>query len=261
MEFVVENLSDLTGKLPITLPQDTVGPALEMAYAKINKEVKLKGVRRGKIPRSVLEKNFAEQVQAVVGEKLVQESYFDAVEKEKLDPVVHPEITEHKFNEDGTFVFVAMVDIKPVFDMKEYKGLEIEKPVLTVTDEEIDNELKLLQRHQAALQTAEEGHAIAMDDVAVVDLPGIPRRQAHERSAQRKLQRGYRHATSGQDFEEKLLGLKKGDKTLYEITFPPTIPIPCSPARTSNSRSTSRMSRSGSSRSSTMNLPRISSRN
>ena len=81
MEIVVENLSDLTRKLTITLSKETVGPALDKAFAKINKEVKLKGFRRGKIPQSVLVKNFGEQVQAEVGEKLVQDSYFDAVEK------------------------------------------------------------------------------------------------------------------------------------------------------------------------------------
>ena len=135
MEIVVENLSDLTRKLTITLPEETVAPALAKAYAKINKDVKLKGFRRGKIPQAVLENNFKEQVQGEIGEKLVQESYFDAVEKEKLDPVVHPEIIEHRFADDGTFVYVAMVDIKPQFELKEYKGLEVEKPVVTVSEE------------------------------------------------------------------------------------------------------------------------------
>ena len=66
MEIAVENLSDLTRKLTITLPQDTVGKALDKAYAKINKDVTLKGFRRGKIPQSVLEKNFKGQVEAEV---------------------------------------------------------------------------------------------------------------------------------------------------------------------------------------------------
>lgn len=226
MEIVVENLSDLTRKLTITLPKETVGPALEKAYAKINKEVKLKGFRRGKIPRTVLEKNFAEQVQNEVGEKLVQDSYFNAVEQEKLDPVVHPEITEHSFPEDGTFVYVAMVDIKPVFDLNEYKGLAIEKPVVTVTDEEVDNELTLLQRHQAALQTAEEGHPIALDDVAVVDFQGFHNGKAMKEVHNENFNVDIGMHRLGKEFEEKLLGLKKGDKTLYEITFPGDYPNP-----------------------------------
>ncbi|MDD2466460.1 MAG: trigger factor [Desulfobulbus sp.] len=226
MEIVVENFSDLTRKLTITIPQETVGPALEKAYAKINKEVKLKGFRRGKIPQTVLVKNFGEQVKAEVGEKLVQDTYFDAVEKENLEPVVHPEITEHKFPEDGTFVYVAMVDIKPVFDLNEYKAMEIEKPSVVVTDEEIDNELKLLQRHQAVLQTPEEGHALAVDDVAVVDFQGFHNDKAMKEVHNENFSVDIGMHRLGKEFEEKLIGLKKGDKTLYEITFPGDYPNP-----------------------------------
>lgn len=226
MDIVVEQISELTRKLTITLPKETVEPALAKAYAKINKEVKLKGFRRGKIPQSVLEKNFKEQVQGETGEKFVQETYFDAVEQEKLDPVVHPEITEHRFPEDGSFVYVAMVDIKPQFELKEYKGLEVEKPVITVSDEEVDKEIKLLQRHQAMLQTAEEGHTIALDDVAVVDFQGFHNGKAMKEVFNENFTVDIGMHRLGKEFEEKLIGLKSGDKTLYEITFPDDYPNP-----------------------------------
>lgn len=226
MDIVVEQLSELTRKLTVTLPKETVGPALAKAYAKINKDVKLRGFRRGKIPQGVLENNFKEQVQAEVGEKLVQESYFDAVEQEKLDPVVHPEITEHSFKDDGTFVYMAMVDVKPQIDLKAYKGLEVEKPLVVVRDEEVDKEITLLQRHQAVLQTAEEGHAIAMDDVAVVDFQGFHNGKAMKEVNNENFSVDIGMHRLGKDFEEKLLGLKKGDKTLYEITFPADYPNP-----------------------------------
>lgn len=226
MEIVVENLSELTRKLTITLPRETVGPARDQAFAKINKEVKLKGFRRGKIPQSVLEKNFGEQVEGEVGEKLVQDSYFDAIEKEGLDPVVHPEIVEHKFGEDATFMYVALVDIKPQIELKEYKGLEVEKPVLAVTDEEIEKEILLLQRHQAVLQTADEDHGIAMDDLAVVDFQGFHDGKALKEVRNENFNVDIGMHRLGKEFEEKLYGLKKGDKTLYEIDFPGDYPNP-----------------------------------
>jgi trigger factor len=226
MEIVVENLSDLTRKLTITLPKETVEPALDKAYAKINKEVRLKGFRRGKIPQGVLENNFKAQVQGEVGEKLVQDSYFDAIEKEKLDPVVHPEITEHTFAGDGSFVYVALVDVKPQFDLNEYKGLEVEKPIVMVSEEEVDKEVALLQRHQAVLQTAEEGHAIALDDVAIVDFQGFHDGKAMKEVHNENFSVDIGMHRLGKDFEEKLYGLKKGDKTLYEITFPGDYPNP-----------------------------------
>ena len=89
MDIVVENVSELTKKLSITLPAEEVTKELDKAYKKLGKEVNLKGFRRGKVPISVLKKNFKDQVEGEVGQKLVQETYFDAVEQEKLDPVVH----------------------------------------------------------------------------------------------------------------------------------------------------------------------------
>ena len=226
MDIAVEQLSDLTRKLTITLPQEVVKPALDKAYAKTNREVTLKGFRRGKVPRIVLEKNFKEQIEAEVGEQLVQDTYFNAVEQEKIEPVVHPEIIEHRFTDDGGFSYVAMVDIKPEFELNQYKGLEIELPPLAVGEEEIELELQKIQRRQAAIQTAPEGHLIALDDLVTVDFQGF-----HEGKALKEV-RNENHLVDmgtnrlGEDFENKLLGLQQGDKTLYEIDFPADHPNP-----------------------------------
>ena len=107
MEVTVEEVGNLTRKLRIVLPEAEVGKELDSAYRKLKSEANLKGFRRGKIPRSVLEKKFGDHVRAEVGEKLVQASYFDAVEKEKLDPVVHPDVKSHSFEGDGTFVYAV----------------------------------------------------------------------------------------------------------------------------------------------------------
>jgi trigger factor len=97
---------------------------------------------------------------------------------------------------------------------------------MVVTEEEVDKEIKLLQRHQAALQTAEEGHPLPLDDVAVVDFQGF-----HDGKAMKEV-RNENYSVDigmhrlGKDFEEKLIGLKKGDKTLYEVDFPADYPNP-----------------------------------
>ena len=81
MDIAVENVSELTRKVTVTLPAKDVRKALDKSYKKLKKDVKLKWFRRGKIPMAVLEKNFGEQVQGEIGEKLVQETYFDAIEE------------------------------------------------------------------------------------------------------------------------------------------------------------------------------------
>ena len=73
------------------------------------------------MPRKVVVRHYQGQVEAEIGEKLVQESYFDAIEQEKVDPVVHPDISEPVFKEDGTFTYVANIHITPEFHLADYK--------------------------------------------------------------------------------------------------------------------------------------------
>ena len=153
MDVNVEEISALTRKVTVTLPADSVQSKLNQAYDKLKKETKMKGFRRGKVPRSVIEKYYKGQVEAETGEKLVQEHYFDAVENNGVDPVVHPDIKDAKFNDDGSFTFVAEVDVRPEFELAEYKGLEVEKEEILVTDEEVELELAEMQKNLAVLRS------------------------------------------------------------------------------------------------------------
>ncbi|HEB70709.1 MAG TPA: trigger factor [Desulfobulbus sp.] len=226
MDIAVENVSELTRKLTITLPAEDVSKALDKAYNKLKKDVHIKGFRRGKVPRTVLEKNYRDQVRAEVGEKLVQETYFDAVEKEGLDTVVHPEIVEHSFSDEGTFSYIAMVDVKPVFELSEYKGLEVEKPATEVSESEVDEKIEELRRGQAALKSADDDHGIENDDLVVVDFQGFHNGKAMKEVHNTDYSIDVGQHRLGEEFESKLLGLKKGEKTLYEIDFPGDYPNP-----------------------------------
>jgi len=171
MDVVVEDVSALTKKITITLPKDGVQKKLEKAYGKLQRETKIKGFRRGKVPRTVIIRNYQGQVQAEIGEKLVQESYFDAIEQAKIDPVVHPDISEPVFNDDGTFTYIANIDIRPEFELGEYKGIEVEKVDSKVSDAAVEVEIEELRREMAPLKTADR--AVEVGDVIVVDFEGF----------------------------------------------------------------------------------------
>ena len=127
MQITVNEVEGLTKKLKIVLPEEEVSKELDAGFKKIKNEASIKGFRRGKVPRHILEKTYGQQVRAEVAEKLVQATYFDAIEKEKLDVVAHPEIKAPVFEDDGSFSYEAEVDTRPLFELNEYKGLEIEK--------------------------------------------------------------------------------------------------------------------------------------
>lgn len=226
MDVVIENVSELTRKLSITLPAEGVAAELDKAYKKLAGKANLKGFRRGKVPMPILKKNFREQVEGEVSEKLIQATYFDAVEKEKLDAVVHPEIKAATFNEDGTFAYVAEVDVKPVFELAEYKGVEVEKPVMEVAPEEVDAKIEELRRQHAVLRSADDDYVIQKDDVAIVDFQGFHDGRPMPQVQNSDYSVDVGSSRLGKEFEEKLIGLKKGDKSLHEIEFPAQYPNP-----------------------------------
>jgi trigger factor len=219
MDVVVEDVSALTKKITITLPKDGVQKKLEKAYGKLQRETKIKGFRRGKVPRTVIIKHYQGQVQAEVGEKLVQESYFDAIEKEKIDPVVHPDISEPVFNEDGSFTFVANIDIRPEFELGDYKGIEVEKVSDEVSDAAVEVELEELRRDMAPLRSVTE-RGVENGDVIVVDFEGFNNGKAMKEVKNENYSVDVGAGKLSPEFEEKLVGMKQGEDASHEVEFP-----------------------------------------
>jgi trigger factor len=225
MEVIVEEVSALTKKMTITLPEGDVQKRLKEAYDKLQKESKMRGFRRGKVPRSLIVKTYKPQVEGEVGEKLVQDTYFNAVEKQKIDPVVHPEISAPVFNEDGSFTYIAQVDIKPAFELKEYKGLEVERPDTAIKEEEIDKELRAMQKNMAALRSVDD-RAIQKGDVVILDYQGFhndnPIKQVKNDNYSLEVGSG----RMGPEFEDRLIGMNKGEEASHDVDFPEKHPNP-----------------------------------
>jgi trigger factor len=220
MDVAVEEVSELARKVTVTLPVEAVRKELSEGYEKLRKDVSLKGFRKGKVPQAVLEKRFKGNVQPEVAEKLVQATYFDAVEKEGLNVIVHPQIQTTDFLDDGTFVYVALVEVKPEFELKEYKGLEVEKPISEVTDAEVVEKIEALRRSKAVLRSAEEDHGVAMDDVVTIDFQGFHNDKVLKEVRNENFSVDMGTGYLGEDFEERLVGVKKGESLLYEAEFP-----------------------------------------
>jgi len=219
MDVQIEEVGTLTRKVTVTLPEDAVQPRLNAEYDKLRKDAKMKGFRKGKVPRSIVIKSYKPQVEGEIGEKLVQETYFDVIEKEKIDAVTHPEITSVKYNDNGSFTYVANVDIRPVFEIGEYKGLEVEQPAILVTDEEIELELLSLQKEMAALRSVED-RGVAEGDVVVVDFQGYHKGNPMKHVKNEDYTVDVGSGRMGSEFEAKLLGMKKGEEASHEVDFP-----------------------------------------
>jgi len=225
MQITVNEVGGLTRKLKIVLPKEEVNKELDAGFQKVKKDANIKGFRRGKVPRHILEKTYGQQVRAEVAEKLVQATYFDAIEKEKLDVVAHPEIKAPVFGDDGSFSYEAEVDTRPQFELNEYKGLEIEKQEISVTDEEIDSEVERLRKEIAPLRNVED-RAAQVSDIAIVDFDGFhdgeQMKEVHGENVNVDIGTGHH----GQEFENGLVGMKKGEESSVEVNFTADSPNP-----------------------------------
>lgn len=225
MDVKVENLGTLTRKITVTLAADAVQPRLNEAYDKLKREVKLKGFRRGKVPRNVIVKHYKPQVEGETGEKLVQETYFDVIEKNDVDPIAHPDIKEVNYNDDGTFTYVAEVDVRPEFTLGDYKGIEVEKVDIVVTDEEVHLELEEMRRNMAALRSVTD-RPIATDDVVVVDFQGYHEGEEMPQVKNDNYSVEVGSGKMGEEFEAKLIGMNLDEEGTHEVEFPETHPNP-----------------------------------
>ena len=128
-------------------------------------------------------------------------------------------------NEDGSFTYAAQVDIRPQFEVEGYKEIEIEKPKTEVTDEDIDKELKMLQRQMAPLKSAED-REVKEGDIVVIDYQGYHKGNLMKQVKNENSSVEVGSGQMGVDFEKKLIGMKKGDEASHEVEFPEKHPNP-----------------------------------
>jgi trigger factor len=225
MQITVNEVGGLTRKLKIVLPEEEVSKELDAGFRKVKNEANIKGFRRGKVPRHILEKTYGQQVRAEVAEKLVQATYFDAIEKEKLDVVTHPEIKEPVFEDDGSFSYEAEVDTRPLFELNEYKGLEIEKQEISASDDEISSEIERLRKENAPLRNVED-RAAQVNDIAIVDFDGFHEGEKLEQVHGEDVNIDIGTGRHGEEFENKLVGMKKGEESSVKVDFTADSPNP-----------------------------------
>ncbi len=219
MEITVEDLSALRKSLKIALPKDVVAPRMAASYQKLQNQVSVKGFRKGKVPMKVLEKSYGDRVQNEVSETLIQETYFEALAQVKLEAVVHPDIKSYSFGDDGSFVYEAEVEIKPQFELATYKGIEVEHPEISVSEEEISKSLELTRREMAPLQAVTD-RGVKKDDLIVIDFQGYENGEALKYVSGNDFPVDIGSGRNGSEFEDMLLGLIKDEESHREVQFP-----------------------------------------
>lgn len=220
MSAKFEKLEGNQGVLTVEVDAEKVNESLDSAFKKVVKQVNVPGFRKGKMPRPLFEKRFGvESLYQDAIDLMLPDAYTAAIEETGIDPVDRPEIDVEQIEKGKSFIFTAKVIVKPEVKLGEYKGIEVEKIDTTVTDEDVDNEIKGLQEKQAELVVKEEGKA-ELGDTVVMDFEGFVDDEAFEggKADNYSLELGSSQFIPG--FEEQLVGLGTGESKDVEVSFP-----------------------------------------
>ena len=220
MSVQVEKLEHNMAKLTIEVEAAEFDAATKRAYNKKKSSFNLPGFRKGKVPMNVIEKTYGAGVfYEDAANDIMPKAYADALDETGIDVVSRPEIDVTKIGKGESFIFTATVAIKPEVTLGQYKGLEVQKESVEVTDEEVEAELKKAQEQNAREITVEdrpvkEGDVITLDYAGTID--GVPFDGGTATS--QKLEIGSHSFID--TFEDQLVGLNIGDEKDVEVTFP-----------------------------------------
>jgi trigger factor len=215
-----EKLEGNEGVLTVEVDAEKVNEGLDAAFKKVVKNITLPGFRKGKVPRVIFEKRFG--VEALYQDALdilLPEAYAKAVEEAGIEPVDIPEIDIEQMEKGKNLIFKAKVTVKPEVKLGQYKGLEVEKMDATVTDEDVENELKRLQEDFAELVVKEDGK-IEKGDTAVIDFEGFVDGEPFEGGKAENYSLEIGSGTFIPGFEDQLIGMQAGEEKEIEVTFP-----------------------------------------
>ena len=192
--------------------------AMDDSFKKHQKDAKVDGFRKGKVPRNIYEKHFGKESLFIdAADSLLQEAYEKAIDESKLIPVVQPGVDLKSLDENGV-EFLFKIITKPEVKVKKYKGLSIKPEKVKVTKEELDHELShVLERYtEIALK---EGK-VENGDIAVIDFEGFKDGVAFDggKGENYSLEIGSNTFIPG--FEEQVIGMKSGEEKEIKVTFP-----------------------------------------
>jgi trigger factor len=173
MQVRIEEVSPVEKKLVVEVPWTTVSDKLGAAFRELSRSVNLKGFRKGKVPRSVLEQMFGKRVRAEVADQLVRESFITATTEHNLAAVSEPRVDEALTIHSGQpFSFEAIVEVRGEFTPQDYTGMELTKRPVEVADKALEHAILHLQREHTELLPIEDRDVLAETDVVALSIKG-----------------------------------------------------------------------------------------
>jgi trigger factor len=220
MKVAVEELGSCKRKLSVEETAEVVQAAWESAMSRVQRQARLPGFRRGKVPRTMVRLHFGDDVRQEVARQLIPDVYRQAVSETKLRPVEEPELQDVRLEEGAPLSFQAVVEIKPAIALGSYTGITVAHRPVPFREEEVEEALNALREQHAEFRAVER--AADLEDLVIVDYTLVPD------GADPRSESGYGFVVGrGQvlkEIEEAVIGLAPGSDRQVRLRFPDSHP-------------------------------------
>jgi trigger factor len=223
MTSTVNDIDACTKRLEVAIPREKVNLEIDRAFSRLAGRVRLKGFRKGKVPRRVLERYYGEEVKAEVLNRVISTSYRELLEEKGMRPVGEPNVTDIAMEDDSPeLTYKATVEVIPPFEMGEYKGIEVEMKRQPISDDVVDQQMEQYQKQAATFEDVER--PAKSGDYVLFNIEGFDAGEPvpDTRRENEAVLLGERQ--NEKELEDALLGMKAGDENEIDIEVPESGP-------------------------------------
>ena len=218
MQVSVESPTSLERRVTVTVESARIDDAMSSKFQNLSKTVSLKGFRSGKVPMKVIKQNYGPQVRNEVIQEVIQSTFYEAINQEKLRPAGYPSF-EPKNSESGdSFEYTATFEVYPDVELADLNGVSIEKPVAVIAESDIDDMVETIRKQNVTWEDVER--AAQQEDKVSIDFVGSIDGVAFDGGTGTDMEVEIGKGQLIKGFEEGLVGLKAGDESTLSLKFP-----------------------------------------
>jgi trigger factor len=226
MQVNVQRLSPVLVEFDVEVGVAQVTTELEKAYSQVARTAKVRGFRPGKAPRKVLSHLYGARIAADVAQKLVDETFPQAVTDQKLQPVTSPAVEAQGVEENKPFSYKARVEVLPEISGVSYEGLGAKRAKIEIADESIEKELETLRKAHSTLELLKTPRASVNTDTVSIDFVVSVDDEVIEDAGAKDFQVELGAGTLLPQIEEAVLGKSSGETASAEVAMPAQHPHP-----------------------------------
>lgn len=228
----VSEPSSVTRRLSVTVPAERVGRIRRQVAAQISRNVRVPGFRKGKIPESMMQKQFGQAIEQETLDRVIQETYREALEKGDHQPISQGEIQNvHYHGDGGELHYDVQFEVQPKLELARTGGFVVPRPSDQVGDSDVDAVLERLRQERAAL-TPVEGQKPDYNDVVRVEITPLDQEDGEAQPYEFALGEGQAIPA----MEEAIMTLLPGEENDFDVAFPEDFPDPEQAGKTQRMR-------------------------